>query len=931
MKNLGNYKLLSLTVAISAAFSSYQASAAQEVGGNTADESVEVIQVTGIRSSLTEAMELKKNASSIQDSIVAEDIGKFPDQNVAESLQRIPGVMISRTNGEGTAITVRGLGPKFNAVKLNNRTIATSERGREFDFQILPSELISGADIIKASRANIAEGGIGAYVTVNTAKPLNSPGEHIAGSVNVKYNDLAEETSPQFSGIYSNTFNDDSFGILLGFSYVESTNRIDAHEGVFWDKFVVGDNQRAPGPVEYEDGSAVADGQTVWYPGRAQFMTDEEERERTSANITLQWAPTSEVTHTIDSFYTDFDRSAFSNGMQAPLHRDGFTDVVVSRNNTVLAATKNSDPLDGLFQTRAEASQTFALGYNVMVLRDKWTFAGDVAYSKAESTPQRNWYVPNIVNDGGLTDDDYIKFDSRGTDVINVDSSIAWDDPAGVKAHWNFFSNDVLEDEVTEVKFDANYELDSGIYQSVDIGIAYTDRKKTIDKYDSTDTQCGSTVFTCGTLIDMSDDLFSINTVGNYLSDVSGQFPRDFIFINNINDYVEEMKTISQDPNWGTPVLQPNSSVENTEEILALYAQLNLEGETDSFIWRGNVGMRYVDNESVSNGFAIQVLDISMNDQVTDDGEVIDITLSDPSFTSARNTYSEFLPSANVSLDFSNGWYVKGAAAKVMTRPALEDVGVDMTVGGARLSDYSRSQGNPYLNPYLATQFDLSLEFYQENGSSYSANLFYKDFSSWISTQTFVQDTEFMVDRNFDGIDETVVEETVTQKSNRSGVKLSGIELAALHYFDYLPGWMSGFGVQANYTYTDSSDSDADIFDQPGVTSPGSGVEGFSPNAFNIIGFYENEEFQARLAYNWRESFLIQRQSDIGGGLPKHADDYGQFDFSTSYDLNETFTINMEVINLTDENILEYGDVRERVSLVQYSGRRYQVGVAFKF
>lgn len=930
MKTLGKFNLLPISIAISTALGAFQATA-EEVDKAKSEASVEVIQVTGIRSSLTEAMDLKKNASSIQDSIVAEDIGKFPDQNVAESLQRIPGVMISRTNGEGTAITVRGLGPKFNAVKLNDRTMATSERGREFDFQILPSELISGANIIKASRANIAEGGIGSYVTIDTARPLNSPGQHIAGSVNLKYNDLAEETTPKFSGIYSNTFNDDTVGFLFGFSHVETTNRIDAHETAFWDNFQVGDTQRAPGPVQYEDGTEVTSGSTVWYPGRAQFMSDEEERSRTSANLTLQWSPNSDIIHTIDTFYTDFDRDAFSNGMQAPLHRDGFEDVVISEDNTVLAATKSADPLDGLFQTRSEASKTYAFGYNVMFFYDKWTFEGDVSYSKSESTPQRDWYVPNIINEGGLTDADYIRFDSRGTDVINIDSSIAWDNPAGAKAHWNSITDDKLEDEVTEVKFDANYELDTGIYRSVDFGIAYTDRTKTVDKYDSIDTQCGSVVNTCGTLIDMSDSIFSVNSMGDFLSDVDGEFPRDFLFINNLSDYVAEMKTISQDNAWGDALLQQNASVENTEEILALYAQLNLEGETDSFAWHSNLGLRYVDTQSDSNGYAIEVLDISMNDQIQDDGEIIDVTTSAPVFTAASNSYTELLPSINVSLDFFNGIFLKGAAAKVMTRPALEDVGVDMTVAGVRLTDYSRTQGNPYLSPYTANQFDLSLEYYQENGNSYSVNVFYKDFSDWISTQTFVQDSEFMVDRDFDGTDDWVVKETVTQKSNRSGVTLSGFELAALHYFDYLPGWLSGFGIQANYTYTKSKDSEADVFEQPGVTSPGSGVEGFSPNAYNIIGFYEKDEFQARLAYNWRESFLIQRQSDVGGGLPKHADDYGQFDFSASYDLNENLTVNVEAINLTNENILEFADVRDRVTLVQYSGRRFQVGVSFKF
>ena len=929
MKINSKFKLLSISVAVSTAFAANFA-IAQEQQTSADISNVEVIQVKGIRSSLKQSMELKQNAASIQDSIVAEDIGKFPDQNVAESLQRISGVMISRTNGEGTAITVRGLGPKFNAVKLNNRTLATSERGREFDFQVLPSELIAGADVVKASRANIAEGGIGSYVTINTARPLTSPGEHIAGSINAKYNDLAEEYTPKVSGIYSNTYNGNTFGFLVGFAHIESTNHIDAHETAFWDNLQADDTQRAPGPIIDESGIAVTSG-TLWYPGRAQYMTDNEERTRTSANITLQYAPTVDSTHTLDVFYTKFAREAFSNGMQAPLHRDGFENVVVSQNNTILSARKRADPLDGLFQTRAEASTIFAVGYNALVYKENWTYEADMSYSEAQSDPSRDWYVPNIVNTEGLTDADYIEFDSRGSDVINIDSSIPWNNPAGVRAHWNHLSRDELEDKVLETKLNASYLFNAGLTRSVDFGVSYTDRDKSLQQFNSVRTECGSVVNTCGTLIDMDDSLFSVNNVGNYLSDVSGNFPRNFVVINSVADYSAAMRTISQDETWGTAELLPNASVANTEEILALYTQLNLEGEYSAFAWSGNVGLRYVDTKNTSEGFAIQVLDVSMDDTVQDDGELIEITTSDPVYNDANTSFQELLPSANISLDFNNGFFIKGSAAKVMTRAALEDVGVNMTVSGTRLTEYSRSQGNPDLNPYLATQYDIAFEYYQDNGNAYSLNFFNKDFSSWISTQTFVQDSGFDVDRDFDGVDDWDVQETVTQKSNRGGVKLNGVEVAALHYFDYLPSWLSGFGIQANYTYTDSSDSEADIFEQSGVLSPGSGVEGFSPNAYNVIAFYDKDGFQARLAYNWREAFLIQRQSDVGGGLPKHADDYGQLDFSTSWDIDDNFTVNAEVINVTNANILEYADVRERVTNLQYAGRRFQVGFSAQF
>ncbi|WP_166425642.1 TonB-dependent receptor [Paraglaciecola sp. 20A4] len=930
MKINSKFALLSISVAVSTALG-LNVAIAQEQQTNADNSNVEVIQVKGIRSSLNQSMELKQNAPSIQDSIVAEDIGKFPDQNVAESLQRISGVMISRTNGEGSAITVRGLGPKFNTVKLNNRTLATSERGREFDFQVLPSELIAGADVIKASRANLAEGGIGSYVTINTARPLTSPGEHIAGSVNAKYNDLAEEFTPKISAIYSNTYMDDTFGFLFGFSHIKTTNRIDAHETAFWDNVQADDAQRAPGPIVEESGNTLTSG-TLWYPGRAQYMTDNEERTRNSANLTLQFAQSDDITHTLDVFYTDFDRDAFSNGMQAPLHRDGFENVVVSENNTILSAHKNADPLDGLFQTRADSSKTLAIGYNILAYNGSWTYQGDVSYSKAESEPRLEQYVPNIINAEGLTDSDYIIFDSRGSDVINIDSSIQWGDPAGVKAHWNNRNRDELEDKVLETKFDVSYAFDSGMTKSVDFGVAYTDREKSLNQYTSLRSQCGSdAVSTCSTLLDLDDSLFSINKVSDYLSDESGNFPRNFLFINNVADYISAMKTLSQDQTWGDTELLPNASVSNTEEILALYTQLNVEGEYSAFAWSGNIGLRYVDTKNTSQGFAIQVLDVSMDETVQDDGELITITTSEPTFNEANTSFQELLPSANISLDFTNGFFIKGSAAKVMTRAALEDVGVNMTVFGTRLTEYSRSQGNPYLNPYLATQFDLALEYYQDNGNAYSLNFFNKDFSNWISTQTFVQDSGFDVDRDFDGIDDWDVQETVTQKSNRGGVKLNGVEVAVLHYFDYLPGWLNGFGIQANYTFTDSSDSEADLFEQSGVMSPGSGVEGFSANAYNVIGFYDKDGFQARLAYNWRESFLIQRQSEVGGGLPKHADDYGQLDFSTSWDINDKFTVNAEIINVMNENILEYADVPERVTKLQYAGRRFQVGVSAKF
>ncbi|MDO6444173.1 TonB-dependent receptor [Colwellia sp. 1_MG-2023] len=933
------FRLMPLSLAIATALSANSVIAQEKQLSE-----IETIQVTGIRSSLTESMDMKKNASSIQDSIVAEDIGKFPDQNVAESLQRISGVMISRTNGEGSKVTVRGMGPKFNAVKVNNRTIATTDRGREFDFQALPSELISGADVIKASRANISEGSLGAYINVNTARPLDNPGFSAVGSFDLIYNDLAEKYDPKGTAIISNTFLDDSFGVLIGLTKKTTTNRIDAAGTTHWSSFQADNTTVAPGPITNEAGTTITEG-TIWYPGRATYTMDTEERERTSANLTLQWAQNDEIIHTFDMLYSDLSRQALSNGMQVPLQFSGWQDVIVSENMTALKATKSASPIDGLFQERGQDSDTLALGLNSIYLLDNWTLSTDISYSKATADPRGNTLVTNFVNNnvdqsvkpgdegyqpdqhkGFIVGQDYIEFDSRHGDVIQIDSTIDYSDPASVRTHWNDIQHSQIEDEVLEAKFDANYELDDGFISSIDFGISYSDREKSQETYGVDG--CGAIVSTCGNFLDLEDSLFSINDRSGFLNDVNGDFPRSFVLVNDINDYKEAIGAIRGEPNWTNEIIRPERSVANTEEILAAYGQVNLVGEFETFSWNGNIGLRYVDTTNSSSGHSIERISLIEKPIQDGGGLALEATYTEPAVIKVSTDYQKWLPSFNINMDFGEGFFIKAAAAKVISRPALEDTGVNKNYQqNPRAGDLATSGGNPYLNPYEANQFDTSFEYYDESGNAYSLGLFYKDITSFISTQTMNVDTGLVIEGWGS------VYEAITQKSNRNGGTVSGFEIAGLHYFDYLPGWLSGFGIQANYTFTDSKDDDASEFDRPNVQSPGSGLEGFSENSYNIIGFYEIDGFQARAAYNWREGFLAYRSGPrIGSnGLPQHVDDYGQLDLSASYDINDSFTVSAEVINATDAHILEYADVRERVTKLQYSGRRYQIGVTARF
>ncbi|MER2490784.1 TonB-dependent receptor [Catenovulum sediminis] len=956
------FGLLPISMAVFAALNS-QASLSQETS-----QASEVIQVTGIKSSLIESMDIKKNAPSIQDSIVAEDMGKFPDQNVAESLQRITGVMISRTNGEGAQISVRGMGPKFNAVKINNRTIATTERGREFDFQAVPSELIAGADVIKAARANIAEGSLGAYVNINTARPLKSAGLHAAGSIQTTYNDLADEYGHKVSGIISNTFMQDSLGVLIGVSRQQTKNRIDAAGTTHWGSFQADNAAWVEAPVLNENGDTITEG-TIWYPGRATYTLDTEERTRTSANATLQWAPTDDIEHTFDFLYTELSRQADSNGIQVPLQGSGWQDVAISKNYTVLEGSRYQKPIDILMQERGQDSETMAFGFNSIIYQDKWKFNADLAYSKSEATPRGNTLVAHAINpnyddsldihdpnyiDGqikGVTAQDYIKFNNRG-DIMTINSTVEYANPAAIRTHWNDIQHSALEDEVLEAKFDASYQLDGDNITSLDIGIAYTDREKSksvykinhgcyntdlwqepvanneAEQYEIDNTQYPYN--TCGQRWDLADDLFAVNNA-DFLADESGDFPRDFVLLKDFNAYKQAIADIRNEPDWTKETLRPAESVANTEETLALYSQVNFEGEAQFFSWSGNAGLRYVETKTSSTGHR-QFRDTINEIYEQNEGVILEIDYTAPEATTVEKEYDHLLPSINLAADFHNGWFVKLAAAKVITRPALEDTGVNSTYPTRiRADQYNTKSGNPELAPYEATQYDLAFEYYADNGDAYSVGLFYKDIGTYISQKTVKKDTGYNIQLENWG----TFYEFSEEQSNRSGGEVSGIEIAALHYFDYLPGWLDGLGLQANYTYTNTEDKEAqaDELARENVLSAGSGLEGFSKTAYNLIAFYDKDAFQARLAYNWRDDYLKYRSGPVIGsnGLPQHVEAYGQFDFSTSYELTENFTIRAEAINLTNENILEYADVRERMTMLQYSGRRFQLGLTAKF
>lgn len=927
---------------------------------NNTDE-IEVVQVTGVRSALTKAMSLKQDASGIQDSIVAEDIGKFPDQNAAESLQRITGVTISRENGEGSKVTVRGFGPKFNVVKINDRTLATTDGGRDFDFQVLASELISGIDVKKTPTADLTAGSIGAYININTAKPFNSPGFHALGSAKANYNDLSEESNPEFSGVISNTFADDTFGVLFGLSTKETDSRIDKYRTNRWHE-LYSLPEGLTDDVKDLDGNVLPDAEGFRRPGRAAFESHDENRKRTGANLVFQWAPTNNIVTSFDVLFTDLDRQVSSLGIQIPTQATQYNSAVIDDNETLIRANITDNNIDGLNRTLGEDSTSLSYGFNTLYVKDKLTVEFDASFSTAEATHINREYIPHFT----LPDDPdgrEITLDYGAGDVLNTTSTIDVNDIDGIRGHWNGANTNEIEDEVTELKLDTTYELDSDLFESVQVGVAYLDR--TTSNYAYSLNNGGGHCTPCGgapnVTFDNPEEIFGLSDNPGYLSNESGDFPRSWIVIKDLDAYIEGVQSIGE-KNWyndpttgwrvddelGAPLLASGQkwneesfdaapSYENDETTYSAYARVNMFGEIGDYTWSGNAGLRYISIENTAHGFSQELLTIKINPSSNDSELRLDTTYSEALPLSQDSDNQYLLPSVNINFDLNDGLFLRTAIAQTISRPAISDTGVNKSINVDNTGQITTQSGNPFLEPYKVNQFDLSLEYYKENGNAYSIAYFYKDITDFISTQSnqAPYSGDAVIDQDvLERVTDGVLPETTTNKQNRSGGTVNGVELSALHYFDYLPGFLSGFGVQANYTYADSEDDGAEPFNQPGITDPGNALEGFAKNSYNLIAFYDQDGLQARIAYNWRDDFMHARDGadeSVAAALPVHTEAYGQLDASISYDINETFTVSLEGINLTDEGRVEYVDIDSRVTKVEYAGVRYQAGVRVKF
>lgn len=920
MKQHSTTRICTYTAVATAVMSALMTpSTAMAQSTNSDVAAVEVIQVSGYRSSLKASMNDKKTAKVVSDGIKAEDIGKFPDLNVAESLQRITGVSIDRSGGEGQAVTIRGFGPQFNTLLVNGRQMASETGGREFAFDSVSANQIVGADVFKTTTASLQEGGIGGTINLLTARPFDYDGFTASVSAKGMYESLSEATSPSFSGLVSNTFNDGTVGVLFSLSHEQRDVQINRIQTSGWRPGQTISNSR--------DGVLFTN---AYIPRNWDQIIDNQKRERTNANLVLQFAPSDDITVTFDGSVSTFEVDSLVTDLASWFEPDRVGSATIDPDTGTL--TSFSQDVD-LFVSSGNPATDFvshtinardisnsAFGLNVdWLLNDALTVEIDLSRSSAENdrAGKDRFNVVGIINN-------YTFDGSGGVPTVRHDGFENGSLPPAslARLHYNAKGNQpTFEDAITEFKVDFSYESGGDVFTGANFGAFMQDREK--KNFQIFAAQCAFCGYNDPAPLDRID--FRPFTANNFFSGLIDTF-----YTFDGDAYVD---FLAETGNPISPQLQNNRYTVN-ETVSSLYVDFDFQTDIDDMPLFVNVGARYsstdVDVEAVQSFIADVVATTDQTLFANVFGPATDIV--------EGGSYANLLPSVNLKLEIQEDMVLRFAAYDSLTRPTMSDLSPATNYGEPRRQNLTASGGNPTLKPFRSTNWDLSYEWYYADTSLFSFAFFSKEVEDFITTLTG-EETFTLQNRanqpNFlcaadtcadlDVNDPVTAEELyglqevyrVSRPQNGESARVTGYEIAVTHVFE------NGFGITANATVVDSS------VELGSDTSTAFALEGLGDSQ-NLVLFYEQDTWQARIAYNNRESFL--RNIDNGfNGEPINTNTFGQVDVSASYDVNDSVTVFFEGINITEEELVQTGRFANQIYSIEDNGSRYAIGVRATF
>ncbi|WP_159821196.1 TonB-dependent receptor [Colwellia sp. 20A7] len=903
-----------LSIAVAAAFGTTSVNAQEEAVAET-----EVITVTGVRSSLAESLANKKDARSLVDSIAAEELGRFPDDNVADSLSHIPGLTVSRTRGgEAQHVNVRGLGPEFTIVTLNNRILATDDGGRNFAFDVIPSEMISGADVWKTVQAKNIEGSIGGAVNLKSARPFANPGMQGAASVTADYNDYSEEMGTKFNGVFSNTFADDTLGFIIGLSTSEGTERADD----MFDNNVSGVDDEVNYDIN-KDGVITDNEKNLVIPRSYALGSYATEFKRTGITSALQWQPTERLVLTADFLMTklEADSSGFAQSFYMADDSTGQNRLsnFIMDGNVVTSMDVADVSMEVLTLDEHRTVDTSMFGFEAeFMVSDDLVIKADIYQSNSsrDSGGKDTFVVAGSpgahtgsykLNEGGLPD--YIPTWTEGrnsNDFGNDDFS----------PHWAAREGSDIEDEVLGYTVDAEWEVDYKSLLSVDFGLSYTSRNKTntaFDNYSGADGACNYCDYPY-TFGQVGADVVIPFPYENFFSGDGANIPRSFPIFSipgykdglaasdgkTLTDYLGNERTFGENESdlW-EPRYNPVNSFDITEDTTALYFQANLEGDG----WFGNVGARYISTD-VTAGYAYnEILSITIEGQDTSNPSW-DVVYSDGSSQEATGDYSKFLPAVNFGFYLQEDLLLRLAAGRSLSRPTLEQM-APLTTDDAQSGFFTMEiSGNPNIKPVFADQLDMALEWYFDENSLLSTSIFWKELDGFITsntTNTIIAGESFKV----------------IQPINGDSAEVQGIEVAVQKFFE------NGFGVTASYAYTDSST----VVDGESAGS----LIGVADTSYSLSLIYEKDRISTQIALDYTGDYVVDSYSPLGEDYETTAEAVSMVSASFSYNLTDNAQLFLEGNNLLNEQNRTFQGRSDLPGSLQIYGRTIKFGARYTF
>lgn len=915
---------------------------AEDPAGVAADAADEpVITITGFRASLNAALDDKRRATGIIDVIRAEDIADFPDNNLAESIQRIPGVAITRDQGEGRNISVRGLGPIFTRVRINGMEgLSTTggadasggaNRGRQFDFNIFASELFNSITVRKTSSADIEEGSLGATVDLQTARPFDFRDPlTIAASAQMGFNDLSSEVDPRLSALFSTRLADGTIGVLVSASYSERGIREEGPSTVRWER-----NTDNGG---FAPASAVPSGATpglaYFHPRIPRYDSYTYQTERLGLTGTLQWAPSDATLLTFDALYSRFRSNRAEQYLEAiSFSRSGtgkpqtvILNGIVDETNSLVAGTFNN--VDVRVESRFDELETEFQQYTLAFHQefgDRVRLDAMGGYSLSDfSNPIQTTVALDALNVQGysydFTNGRNPTFNYGNLDVRNPNSFVLGE----IRLRPQFVQNDFWVGRV-QLEFDVTPEI------TLRTGGDY--KRYTFDSQElrrASETQVP--VLTPAQLAGLTE-VYSIGAG----TDIGGS-PRGFI-VPNLDLFAETLGIYSNSGIYTLTGITNTSAQGNwrfiRERDLAGFLQAAWNFDLGGVRLRGDIGVRYARTKQFSSGY-------------TGGAQAI--------LVEAERSYDDWLPSVNLVAEFDGGFIARGAVARVMTRPNLGNLN---PTGAFSISGGNRTYtiGNPFVDPIRSTNYDLSLEWYFAPESALVIGAFYRDVSSFIANTAeqipFNQlglPTSLITGPNGQLLIQPTDLITVTQPINSDGGTVKGFEVGIQLPFRFASGLLRNMGVQANYTYAKSN------IEYPLSTAANAPVviqslTDLSRHAANVTLYYEDEHFSLRGSLAYRSGYLQAggvpgRNGVAPGAGPNFNPNAGQptfndvegvhgtinIDMSASYRINDHFTLTAEAINLTDEYVDQYIDsAADRLSVYHHTGRQYWFGIRYTY